>query len=95
VEIGQTGQILTDAAAPVSFPRESDHGTLGVNAMNKKRRAKLQDIADKLDEIATDEREALDNMPESLQDSERGLNMADGADLIDEARDLLQQVIDQ
>jgi hypothetical protein len=63
--------------------------------MNKKRRAELQAIADKLEEIATDEHEALDNMPLSLQDSERGLNMADGAELIDEARDILQQVIDQ
>lgn len=47
--------------------------------MNKARRkeiaaivAELEGLKDRLETIASDEREAFDNMPESLQESERG-----------------------
>lgn len=50
--------------------------------MNKQRRNRLQKVIDKLEElkeevssICEEEQEAYDNMPESLQDGERGSQM--------------------
>lgn len=50
--------------------------------MNKDRRkriaeihAKMTELRDMLEEILEEEQEAFDNMPESLQSSERGENM--------------------
>ena len=58
--------------------------------MNKQRRKRLERISGELtrlywelDEIQSEELEAFDNMPESLQYSERGLAMEEGLDLMD------------
>lgn len=55
--------------------------------MNKARRNELEriinaleDLRDKLFNVASDEREAFDNMPESLQQSERGEQIEMNAD---------------
>lgn len=52
--------------------------------MNKQRRLSLQTVIDKLEElkfevssICDQEQEAYDNMPESLQESERGSSIYD------------------
>ena len=58
--------------------------------MNKQRRKRLERISGELtrlywelDEIQSEELEAFDNMPESLQYSELGLAMEEGLDLMD------------
>ena len=58
--------------------------------MNKERRNRLGDVIDKLEElqaevasIAEEEREAYDNMPEGLQESEKGQQISENADDLD------------
>ena len=73
--------------------------------MNKQRRKELADILAKLEElenlrseikerletVRAEEEEALDNLPESLQDSERGQQMQEYIDTLDEAIDNLDE----
>lgn len=77
-------------------------------AMNKQRRNRLQKVIDKLEElkqevssICEEEQEAYDNMPESLQDGERGSqmyenisNLEDRESDFEELIEYLQEVID-
>ena len=58
--------------------------------MNKERRKRLDDVIDKLEElqaevasIAEEEREAYDNLPEGIQNSERGEQISENADDLD------------
>ena len=69
--------------------------------MNATRRKQLEKIADKLDELNAeleslrdDEQNAFDNMPESLQDSERGERMTTIIDYLDDATSSLSDTID-
>ena len=68
--------------------------------MNKSRRATLTMIANALEELKSrletvrdEEQDAFDNMPESLQESERGEAMQEMIDNIDYANDSLDDVI--
>lgn len=77
--------------------------------MNKARRKKLGDIIDQLenlredlDAVASEEREAYDNLPESMQEGERGCAMEEAADEIDdicseleELRQRIESVVDE
>lgn len=77
--------------------------------MNKQNRKDLEKLIDKLDEIKTDiefmqedEESKYDNLPEGIQDSEKGDAMQEAieylgyaVDSIDEAIDNLQTVVDQ
>ena len=77
--------------------------------MNRARRKKLGEIIDQLeylredlDAVASEEREAYDNLPESLQDSDRGCAMEEAADELDEIsmeldclKDRVQSVYDE
>ncbi len=77
--------------------------------MNKARRKKLGEIIDQLeylredlDAVASEEREAYDNLPESLQESDRGCAMEEAADELDEIsmeldclKDRVQSVYDE
>lgn len=77
--------------------------------MNKERRkkiedviAQLQDIQEEVRYIASDEREAFENLPEGIQCSERGEAMEENADSLDEVDtdidiliDALQDIIDR
>lgn len=71
--------------------------------MNKARRKKLGEIIDQLeylredlDAVASEEREAYDNLPESLQESDRGCAMEEAADELEdicsELEDLRQRI---
>lgn len=67
--------------------------------MNKSRRRALEEIANKVEElrdrlqgILEEEQEAYDNMPESLQESERGCNMYDGISPMEESVSSLDDV---
>lgn len=68
--------------------------------MNKQRRKWLQNIIDALENqkqeiesLTMEEQEAFDNMPESLQDSERGQTMSDNIDNLESANSDLEDVI--
>ena len=67
--------------------------------MNKIRRkalatvvAKLDEAYDLLEEIQSDEQDAYDNMPESLQESERGEHMGEILDVLGDAIDSLDDI---
>lgn len=60
--------------------------------MNRERRKRLMQLSEKLSEVRTsleiilqEEEEAFDNMPESLQESERGEQMQEYIETIGEA----------
>lgn len=66
--------------------------------MNKERRAKLVDLRERLtaikaelEEVKGGEQDALDNMPESLQDGERGQQMSGNVEIMDDVIDYLDQ----
>lgn len=68
--------------------------------MNAQRRKALSAIAsrlealqDELDAIATDEREAVENMPEGLRESERGQAAEESADALENACEGLGDVL--
>lgn len=69
--------------------------------MNNTRRKAIQNIMDKLEElmeeieaIKDEEQEAYDNLPESLQNSERGEVMDSAIYNLDDAAENVQLVID-
>ena len=68
--------------------------------MNKQRRKWLSDVITKLEEAKTDiesiaeeEREAYDNLPEGIQESDRGDVMYENADNLDQAASDLDDLI--
>lgn len=70
--------------------------------MNKNRRkaieeliSRLEDLQPEIDDLASEERECYDNLPESLQNSERGWQMSAAADALDEAQSSFAEVLVQ
>ena len=75
--------------------------------MNRERRKEIEEIRgklgklwDRLDAVRTEEEEAYDNLPQSIQDSERGETMLtglqaceDALDRIDDAKDALAEAL--
>ena len=68
--------------------------------MNKARRKMLQDIIDELDAqreqieaVQMEEQDAYDNLPESIQYSERGETMSENASDLEQATSDLEDVI--
>ena len=69
--------------------------------MNKQRRKELEKIQTKLSEAYTDletirdeEEEAYDNLPENIQDSERGEVMQDAISTLEDALNSIEEAID-
>lgn len=69
--------------------------------MNKQRMAaivklteQLQDLRGELDTLATEESDYYNNMPESLQSSERGQQADEYCEQLGEARDNLESALD-
>ena len=65
--------------------------------MNKDRRKRITEINDAIEDLkaglyslAEEEREAYDNLPESIRDGEKGQRMAELADILDAAGNLLE-----
>jgi hypothetical protein len=54
---------------------------------------KISDLSSDLEVIQEEEQEAYDNLPESLQNSERGENMSTAIDAIDNAKGSLGEAI--
>lgn len=70
--------------------------------MNNDRRKTLKEAYDLIDrgrdlieQMATEERDVFDNMPENFQNGERGQRMAEIADNLDEAVEAIQGALDQ
>lgn len=68
--------------------------------MNNERRKRIDALLEKLSSISTDidilldeEQEAFDNLPESLQDGERGQKMTEAVDLLEDAKGALEDAI--
>ena len=75
--------------------------TKNVRDMNKQRRKQIEGMIDKLDnikehisDILDDEQNAFDNMPESIQYSERGYNMQEAIDNLDDSIGNIVDAID-
>ena len=69
--------------------------------MNKHRRkvleaviSALEDAREILNNVWDEEQEAFDNMPEGLQESERGETMQEGIDALEYADSSLEEAID-
>lgn len=69
--------------------------------MNKERRkmiekvvSKLYDLREQVESIMDEEQEAFDNMPESLQETERGERMQEVVDALDSACYDIDNIID-
>ena len=67
--------------------------------MNKERREELLEVVDILDEaigrlseIRDDEQDALDSMPDGLQESSRGMVMQEALDTMDEFEDSIASI---
>lgn len=63
-------------------------------------RGKLAELWDRLDAVRAEEEEAYNNLPQSIQDSERGETMLtglqaleDALDCIDDAKDALAEAV--
>lgn len=70
--------------------------------MNKKRRASIRKIHDKLSELMEsieqlkyEEQEAFDNLPDSVKESDRGSVMIEAADNLDYASGSIEDAIAQ
>jgi hypothetical protein len=70
----------------------------GDEAMNKERRAKLVNLRERLTVIKAEledvkdlEQNALDNMPENMQDGERGQQMSGNVEIMNDVIDYLDQ----
>lgn len=69
--------------------------------MNAKQRKSIEKFVEKIDEVKTDleymqeeEQEKLDNMPEGLQESERGEAMQEAIENLEAAVGSLEEAID-
>ena len=56
--------------------------------------AELESSAAALEEVMDDEREAYDNMPEGLQETERGQRLDQNADELEDVIDILREAVD-
>lgn len=72
----------------------------GVVLLNQERRRALQkaqrlleDASEMVSQIMDEERDAFDNLPENLQDSERGSKMEDAIDAMESAIDSISEAI--
>lgn len=65
--------------------------------MNKERRKAIQKAIQKIEELVQnifdEEQAAYDNMPESLQESENGLNSMDAQESLEAAIDALEEAV--
>ena len=63
--------------------------------MNKARRASLQKALDLISAAKEEEEEAFENLPESLQESERGEAMQENFDQLEEIQGILEEVLER
>lgn len=56
---------------------------------------KIENAKDIISDVYSEEDEAYDNLPESVQDSDRGEAMAENVDTLDTAHSELEDIFDQ
>ena len=56
--------------------------------------SKLEKIQGEINDMSAEEQEKYDNLPESIQDSDRGSDMENSIEYLDEAANLIDDVID-
>jgi hypothetical protein len=61
--------------------------------MNNKRRARLHKINDELENLIYEEQEAFDNMPEGIQESERGTISEEAVNYMEDAKSAIEEII--
>lgn len=66
--------------------------------MNSRRRAQLRQVLNELDVICArterlqeDEEDAFDNLPDGIQDSERGVKMQEVAEILEKAVEAIEE----
>ena len=97
----QKSVIYHTTTSPGGIPGQKE------NSMNKQRRNKIAEAIDLIEQareileaVQKEEQEALDNMPESIQNSERGETMAEYISTIEDFiaehldTDSLQEIVD-
>ena len=62
--------------------------------MNKQRRNPLSEIVEEMEVLKEEERECFENLPDSLQESERGQQYEENADDLETACDDLENLIE-
>lgn len=63
--------------------------------MNQKQRDRLGKIVEELEELVEVEEEKYENLPESLQESEKGEELQEDIYCLQEAADLLREVAER
>lgn len=63
--------------------------------MNKARRKKLEEAFNLIFEAVEEEQEAFDNLPESFQYSDKGQVMEENIGRLEEAKDAIEEIINQ
>lgn len=58
--------------------------------MNKARRKRLGQIVEELEEVISEEEEAFEGMPESLQGTEKGEAMEENISVLESAKDEIE-----
>lgn len=61
--------------------------------MNNARRKQIQQAIDLLDDVIIGEQDAYDNMPENLQDSDKGDTAQASIDELQDAKDILEKIV--
>ena len=64
------------------------------NTMNKERRNRLNQALEIVQGVASDEQTALESLPESLQQGERGEKMQSAIDALDAAEASIQEAVE-
>lgn len=62
--------------------------------MNRLRRKRIENIVEELDQIKEEEQEALENIPENLQDSERAQIMETNVDALEDVYGTLMDLLE-
>ncbi len=82
-------QCLT-GATPQSFATMNNARRKEIDKLT----AQIEEIKEAIEALRDEEQEAFDNMPESLQDGERGEKMQSAIDALEYAADDLQECLD-
>lgn len=61
--------------------------------MNKPRREKIQKVLEILEEVISEEELAYDNMPENIQESEKGEKIEEGLDDLNDVKNDLESIL--
>lgn len=61
--------------------------------MNNKKRKRLQEALDIIEDVVYEEQESLDNLPDGIRESEKADKMEEYIQYMDSAKDELEQIL--